>query len=80
MKAVKVGTQLDPDLLRRAKICAARRGKKLREVFEESLEAYLSAETGGGPIGSIRESWGALKLTPKQLKDLMAAPLWYETE
>ncbi len=78
MKDVKVGTKLDGELLRRAKLCAARRGKKLREVFEESLRLYLSAEAKA--TGGLGDSWGALKLGGRQIKELMAAPPWHETE
>lgn len=77
---MKVGTKIDAELLRRAKRCAARRGKKLREVFEESLQVYLGREAAEGGAGSIRDSWGALRLSRRDLKDLLDAPLWYEAD
>jgi len=80
MKDVKVGTAIDAELLRRAKTCAARRGKKLHEVFEEALRLYLAQEPDAAQVGSIRDSWAALKVKPRDLKQLMVAPLWYETE
>jgi hypothetical protein len=80
MRAVKVGTKIDAELLRRAKVCAARRGKKLREIFEESLQLYLSHEPDQASIGKLSDSWGVLKLPPRQFKEIMELPNWYEIE
>ncbi len=46
MTRKKMTTYVDEDLLRSAKILAAKRDGKIYEVFEEALRSYLE-ETGG---------------------------------
>lgn len=46
MARKKVTTYVDEELLRSAKILAAKRDAKIYEVFEEALRRYLE-ETGG---------------------------------
>jgi hypothetical protein len=47
MARKKMTTYVDEDLLRSAKILAAKRDGKIYEVFEEALRRYL--EDAGGP-------------------------------
>ncbi len=47
MARKKMTTYVDEDLLRSAKILAAKRDGKIYEVFEEALRRYL--EEAGGP-------------------------------
>jgi hypothetical protein len=51
MARKKMTTYVEEDLLRSAKILAARRGGKIYEVFEEALKRYLEeVETDGGAV------------------------------
>ena len=51
MARKKMTTYVEEDLLRSAKILAARRGGKIYEVFEEALKRYLEeAETDRGAV------------------------------
>lgn len=49
-------TYVDEDLLRSAKILAAKRDGKIYEVFEEALRRYL--DEGDGPKASCEEARG----------------------
>lgn len=44
MARTKTTIYLDPELLRAAKVAAARLGKKDYEVFEDALRAYLGVD------------------------------------
>ncbi len=56
MARKKMTTYVDEDLLRSAKILAAKRDGKIYEVFEEALRRYLEEADGpdapvaGGPL------------------------------
>jgi hypothetical protein len=80
MKPVKVGTQIDAELIRRARVHAARAGKKLRFVFEEALRGYLDGAEPAKSKGRISDSWGALKLERRDFQALLKSPLWHEVE
>lgn len=51
-----MATYVDEDLLRSAKILAAKRDGKIYEVFEDALRRYL--EESGGPEASREETRG----------------------
>ena len=55
MARKKMTTYIDEDLLRSAKILAAKRDGKIYEVFEDALRRYL--EKTGGPGASRDEPW-----------------------
>ena len=75
----KVGTLLEPDVLRRAKRRAADEGRFLSDVIQDALETYLSA---GRPEPALRESAfqffceRPIKLTPAQLKVVLEHDGW----
>jgi hypothetical protein len=48
MARKKMTTYVDEDLLRSAKILAARRDGKIYEVFEDALKRYLEEARGNG--------------------------------
>ena len=52
----KMTTYVDEDLLRSAKILAARRDSKIYEVFEEALRRYLTEEVAQQPELSLAEA------------------------
>ena len=55
MARKKMTTYVDEDLLRSAKILAAKRDGKIYEVFEEALRRYLEEADGdGAPRGGAR--------------------------
>ncbi len=59
MARKKMTTYVDEDLLRSAKILAAKRDGKIYEVFEEALRRYL-AEAGGVDAPSVEALSGAV--------------------
>lgn len=50
MARAKTTVYLDPDLLRAAKVQAARTGRKDYEIFEDALRAYLG-------FGVLADAW-----------------------
>ena len=63
----KIGTVLDEELLRRAKMPAAREGIPLSHLLEKALQAYL----GQGKRSVADEMWGAIRIDPVLLKQMM---------
>ncbi len=65
MTRKKMTTYVDEELLRSAKILAAKRDGKIYEVFEEALRSYLE-ETGGAeaPVEEARGN-GARERQPR---------------
>jgi hypothetical protein len=59
----KTTVYIEDDLLRAAKVSAARRGKKDYEVFEEALRAYLGFEV-------LEAVWARSDLDEKKSLDL----------
>jgi undecaprenyl pyrophosphate synthase len=69
MKA-KIGTALDRDLLRRARLMAKREGKRLNQVIEEALSEHLIRRTS--PKDNIvAKTAGSLKISNKELKQIL---------
>lgn len=63
----KIGTVLDEELVRRAKIAAAREGVPLSQLLEKALVAYLRA----GKRDIVAETWGAMHVSPSVFKEVM---------
>jgi len=64
----KIGTVLDEELLRRAKMTAAKEGIPLSQLLEKALQAYL----GKGRRRSIAdETRGAMHISPEVFKRVM---------
>ena len=59
MVRAKTTVYLDSELLRAAKVAAARLGKKDYEVFEEALRGYLG-------IDVLERVWGKADLSEKE--------------
>ena len=66
---MKVGTVLNEDILKRAKVRAAQEGKAFNELLEAALQAYLSRHGGTSGRRLVEESWGVFRVTPKELKE-----------
>lgn len=62
----KMGTVLDEEVLRAAKVLAAKENRRLSEVIEEALREYLKRRELRGRGGVVRRSSGAL-LAPRDL-------------
>lgn len=63
MAKKKTTIYVDDELLRGARVVAARSGKKDYEVFEEALRSYLGMET-------LEKAWGRSDLTEDEALDL----------
>ena len=72
-KAVKrkIGTVIDEDLLRRAKVVAAAEGMPLSKVLEGALREYLSRRRGGRSGGVVGSTWGVMQADVSLLQAIM---------
>ena len=75
----KVGTVLEGDILKRAKLRAAEQGRPLSDVIQDALERYLSE---GVPEPARRDAAYQLfcerpmRLAPEQLKAVLEHDSW----
>ena len=67
----KVGTILNEEILKRAKVRAAQEGKPFNELLEAALQAYLSRHGGTSGRRLVEESWGVFRVTPNELKEAL---------
>ena len=67
----KIGTALNEDILKRAKIRAAQESKDLNELLDDALRAYLSRHSATSGPQLVDKSWGVFRVTPKQLKEAL---------
>jgi len=64
---------LDEHLYDRARLEASRQGKQIADVVGEALTRYLDERSAPvGPAGVVAGSWGALRLPPKQVHQILA--------
>ncbi|GEM_PF-1708092 len=66
----KVGTVLDEELVRRAKVAAANEGIPLSQLLEKALQAYLGAPARG-KRGIVKEMWGTIPIDPALFRRMM---------
>jgi predicted transcriptional regulator len=66
----KVGTVLDEEVLRAAKVLAARENRRLSEVIEEALREYLKRREL--KKGVVRRSRGALSAPRELVQEILA--------
>lgn len=62
----KLGTALEEDLIRRAKVMAVEEGKPLQRVLEEALEEYLKRHARPGRPSVVEATWG-IGRAPREL-------------
>jgi hypothetical protein len=67
----KVGTVIDEELLRRAKVVAAAEGKPLREVLESALRDYLDSRGGLRAKTVVASTWGIIHADPSLIQAIM---------
>lgn len=67
----KVGTVIDEELLRRAKVVAAADGMPLREVLESALRDYLDSRSGLRAKGVVASTWGVIPADPSLVQAIM---------
>ncbi len=67
----KVGTVIDEELLRRAKVLAASDGKPLSTVLEDALRQYLDRRKGPGAEGIVASTWGVMQTEASLLQAIM---------
>ncbi|HEY3353842.1 MAG TPA: hypothetical protein VGQ83_11380 [Polyangia bacterium] len=68
--SLKVTTPLDEVLVRRAEREAQRQGRALSDIVEEALDRYL-IEHGAPRGGAVAQSWGAIRLDPAIVQQLL---------
>ncbi|MCR4392234.1 MAG: hypothetical protein NUV94_05540 [Candidatus Acetothermia bacterium] len=64
----KVGTVIDEELLRQAKLVAARDNLRLSQLIEDALRQYLQRK---GPAAQVDRSRGALRAPPELVRTVM---------
>ena len=69
----KVGTVIDEELLRRAKVVAAAEGMPLRGVLESALRDYLDSRSGLGAKRVVASTWGVIHADPSMVQAIMEA-------
>lgn len=77
MARKKMTTYVDEDLLRSAKIVAARRDGKIYEVFEEALRRYLedaSSEEANGDGASLAAALSGRPLGDRRAPEVPGVP------
>jgi hypothetical protein len=68
----KISTLIDPALYRRVKLEAVKANKQISEIVGEALERYLDREgRRSHGTGVVQESWGALRLPPRQVERIL---------
>lgn len=67
----KIGTVLDPELLRRVRSMAAREGKRLNQVLEEALADHLSRKAAGKAARVVARTAGSLKSSRKAVDRIL---------
>lgn len=72
----KVGTVLDEELLRRAKVRAAQEGKALNQLLEAALQTYLARNVGTSGPRLVEEGWGVFRVTPGELKKALSGEMF----
>jgi hypothetical protein len=68
---VKVGTALDPELLRRARAVALREGKRLNQVIEEALSEHLIRKSSASAAPVTARTAGCLRLPKSKVDRLL---------
>jgi len=68
MTAKKIGTVLDEELVRRAKVAAANEGIPLSQLLEKALQAYLSQSR---KRSIADEMWRTIPIDPALFKRMM---------
>lgn len=75
----KVGTVLEEDVLKRAKLRAAEQGRPLSDVIQDALERYLSegvAEPARRDAAYQLFCERPMRLAPEQLKAVLEHDSW----
>ena len=68
----RVSTELEADLVRRAKLESIRQGKPLGQILGEALERYLDEKGASHQRpGIVASSWGTLNVKREVLEDLL---------
>ncbi len=67
----KIGTVVDEELLRRAKLAAAAQGITLSKVLEDALRDYLDRRSGTMTRGVVASTWGAIPVDPALLRAVL---------
>jgi hypothetical protein len=68
----KVNTELDENLVRRAKLESIRQGRPFNEILKEALELYLGERgQASGNGGLVTRSWGILPIEGSALRKIL---------
>ena len=75
----KIGTVLEEDLLRRAKILAAEEGKPLQRILEEALQEHLESRATPKKTRVVASTWGIIKADTALVRSIMEEESALET-
>lgn len=67
----KIGTALDEELLRRAKVHAVAEGKPLGKILEEALQEYLGRHRATKGASVVASTWGVIPADPALLRTIL---------
>lgn len=67
----KIGTVIDEELLRRAKVVAAANGMPMSKVFENALREYLDRRRGPRVESVVASTWGVMPADAPLVKVIM---------
>ena len=67
----KIGTVIDGELLRRAKVVAAANGMPLSRVLENALREYLDRRRGPRVESVVASTWGVMPADPPLVQGIM---------
>lgn len=79
MPRVKIGTILDQQLIRRARLLAERENKNLNQVIEEALAQYLERGGRRGAKNVVRSSRASIPAEPALVKTILEEESFLET-
>ncbi len=68
---LKLGTSLDRDLVRRARLLAAREGKRLNQVLEDALQEHLKRRTPSPAANVVARTAGMFKLPKREIDRIL---------
>jgi hypothetical protein len=69
----RISTELDENLVRRAKLESVRQGRPLDEILKEALERYLgeTAARAQGNEGVVKKSWASIPIGKEMLRKIL---------
>jgi len=70
----RISTELDENLVRRAKLESVRQGRPFDEILKEALERYLgetAVRAAQGNEGIVKKSWASIPIGKEALRKML---------